>query len=115
MIDSIKWTFFLLMKREKEYQMSMGDITPFLGGDETYTKLSALLCSTYGALIVQLFHPLSSTPLKKKEFKWIELFECLRGNLAPKKVNIKEDEGEIVRQGKTRFIQIDSLIDQSSI
>jgi hypothetical protein len=107
MIDIIKWTFFLFMKRDKEYQISIGDTIPLLGGDESYTKLSVLLFTIYGVLIVQLFHPLSSTPLKKKEFKWIELFKCLRGNLAPKKVNIKEDEGEIVRQGKIPFIQID--------
>ena len=43
LVDCLIWIFYLLSKGNVEYQLSIGDISPLLGGNETYSKLSALI------------------------------------------------------------------------
>ena len=94
---TMQWIYFLFIERNREYQISLGDFTPLMGGNEIYTKFTCVAALVYGLYLEDLIYPSSQS--KRKEFKWVELFECTRGNLPPKEINIKEEDGEIMRKG----------------
>lgn len=107
-VATIQWIYFLFIERDREYQISLGDFFPLMDGDETYTKLSLVIGLIYAILIMDLFYPFLQS--KRKEFKWVELFECLRGNLSPRCININEGDGEIMRKGNKIILIIIQIV-----
>src|SRR5581483_1428580 len=105
LIDCAKWTFYLWMtnKMDKHSLISMGDMIPFIGGNQIYLKFAMIVGDLYACLTVILFHPgvTGSTATKlRKEFKWIELFRCLNGDFPLTMLqHIKQEDGELLRKG----------------
>ena len=85
-----------VFKLDENKRIMHGEITSLIGGKATYSLVMEFVALNYGMFLYQLLH----FP-NRNELKWIEVFDCLCGNLPPKYFEFDDEQDKtILKKGK---------------
>jgi len=93
--------YLLFFDVDPQERIVQGDITSLMGDKSVYTFIMILIFCFYGTVLFHLFHFNHETSFRS--FKWVQILDCLAGNLAPEYLDFLTDEKDkmILKKGES--------------